>query len=41
MCILEHGLEEQGSHIENREQKKNMEKPVEEVSSHPGGKDDN
>lgn len=40
MCILEHGLEEQGSHIGSREQK-NMEKPIEEVSSHPGGKDDN
>lgn len=31
MCILEHGLEEQGTHIREREQNKNMEKTVEEA----------
>lgn len=41
MCILEHGLEEQMSHIGNREQNKNMKKPIEEVYNYPGGKDNN
>lgn len=40
-CILDCGLEEQGSLIGNREQNKNMEKTIEEVYNHPGGEDNN